>query len=194
MQDHPVLDHILRIKKHISELGAIDESVGDQLEQLLDDSFDVKTFVNRAKMDAVARKNLPEGKKRKHVAIKDADSISTAEKKEAEAFYDAAVRENRRIRSHQENRFEQPVLESSEDETERKKRGATHQIVKNKGLKAHKNKLNRNPRVKKRLQYEKAVIRRRGQVRDVRKGEAGQYGGERTGIKANLTRSRKIRT
>ncbi|CCI10541.1 unnamed protein product [Albugo candida] len=194
VQDHPVLDHILRIKKHISELGAIDESVGDQLEQLLDDSFDVKTFVNRAKMDAVARKNLPEGKKRKHVAIKDADSISTAEKKEAEAFYDAAVRENRRIRSHQENRFEQPVLESSEDETERKKRGATHQIVKNKGLKAHKNKLNRNPRVKKRLQYEKAVIRRRGQVRDVRKGEAGQYGGERTGIKANLTRSRKIRT
>nr|CCA22680.1 conserved hypothetical protein [Albugo laibachii Nc14] len=196
VQDHPVLDHILCIKRQIDELAAIDERVDDQLTQLLDDSFDVDAFVIEAKMNAAARKTSMEKKKSKTQDVKDGEStlISTAEKKEAEAFYEAAVRENRRIRSHQTDRFDQPVLESSEEEIERKKRGATHQIVKNKGLKAHKSKLNRNPRVKKRMQYEKAVIRRRGQVRDIRKGEAGQYGGERTGIKANLTRSRKIRT
>jgi U3 small nucleolar RNA-associated protein 3 len=64
--------------------------------------------------------------------------------------------------------------------------------MKNKGLIAHKKKENRNARVKKRNQYDKAVKARRGQVRDVISGAAGAYGGEMTGIKANLARSRKF--
>jgi len=66
-------------------------------------------------------------------------------------------------------------------------------IMKNRGLVAHKNKLNRNPRVKKREQYRKALIRRRGAVRDVRTDEGHKYGGEETGIKSGLSRSRKLR-
>lgn len=44
------------------------------------------------------------------------------------------------------------------------KRGANYAIIKNKGLTPHKNKLNRNPRVKKRNAYQKALTRRKGQV------------------------------
>lgn len=65
-------------------------------------------------------------------------------------------------------------------------------ILKNRGLVPHKNKLNRNPRVKKREQYRKALIRRRGAVRDIRTDEGHKYGGEATGIKSGLSRSRKL--
>lgn len=65
-------------------------------------------------------------------------------------------------------------------------------ILKNRGLVAHKPKLNRNPRVKKREQYRKALIRRKGTVRDIRRDEGHKYGGEETGIKSGLSRSRKL--
>lgn len=72
------------------------------------------------------------------------------------------------------------------------KRGATYEIIKNRGLTPHRKKENRNPRVKKREKFEKALVARKGQVRDVIKGAADSYNGESTGIKANLARSRKL--
>jgi len=66
--------------------------------------------------------------------------------------------------------------------------------MKNRGLVAHKSKLNRNPRVKKREQYRKALVRRKGHVREVRTDEGHKYGGEATGIKSGLSRSRKLGT
>lgn len=65
-------------------------------------------------------------------------------------------------------------------------------ILKNRGLVAHKAKINRNPRVKKREQYRKALIRRKGKVREIRTDEGHRYGGEETGIKTKISRSRKL--
>ena len=64
--------------------------------------------------------------------------------------------------------------------------------MKNRGLVAHKAKINRNPRVKKREQYRKALIRRKGAVREIRTDEGHVYGGEATGIKSGISRSRKL--
>ena len=72
------------------------------------------------------------------------------------------------------------------------KRAASYEIMKNRGLTPHRKKENRNPRVKKRHAYERALVRRKGQVREVVEGAAGGYGGELTGIKAGISRSRKI--
>jgi len=71
-------------------------------------------------------------------------------------------------------------------------RAVGNQILKNRGLVPHKAKINRNPRVKKREQYRKALIRRKGSVREVRTDEGHKYGGEETGIKSGLSRSRKL--
>lgn len=71
-------------------------------------------------------------------------------------------------------------------------RAIGNMIMKNRGLVAHKNKLNRNPRVKKREQYRKALIKRKGAVREVRTEEGHKYGGETTGIRSGLSRSRKL--
>ena len=71
-------------------------------------------------------------------------------------------------------------------------RSVGQMIMKNRGLVAHKSKMNRNPRVKKREQYRKAIIRRKGAVREVRTEEGHKYGGEETGIRSGLSRSRKL--
>jgi len=72
------------------------------------------------------------------------------------------------------------------------KRAISNEIMMNRGLTAHRKKENKNPRVKKRLKYDHAVKARKGQVREVLNGMADIYGGEMTGIKANISRSRKI--
>ncbi|KAJ0413915.1 Sas10 C-terminal domain-containing protein [Aspergillus carlsbadensis] len=73
------------------------------------------------------------------------------------------------------------------------KRAITYQIEKNRGLAPKRNKLNRNPRVKKRMRFE-AKKKKLGSVRQVYKGGegAGGYGGELTGIKKNLVKSVKL--
>ena len=73
------------------------------------------------------------------------------------------------------------------------KRMASWRILTNKGLTPHRKKENRNPRVKKRKKYEKA-IKKLSSFRAVAvdKSTAGPYAGERTGIRRNLTRSVKF--
>lgn len=71
-------------------------------------------------------------------------------------------------------------------------RAISKTILKNRGLVPHKAKINRNPRVKKRMQYRKALIKRKGAVREVRTNEGHKYDGEETGIKSKITRSRKL--
>ncbi|KAJ0176551.1 hypothetical protein K1T71_007730 [Dendrolimus kikuchii] len=72
------------------------------------------------------------------------------------------------------------------------KREITYQIAKNKGLTPHRKKEQRNPRVKHKLKYRKAKIRRKGAVREVRT-EISRYAGEASGIKANVKKSIKIK-
>ena len=72
------------------------------------------------------------------------------------------------------------------------KRAITYQIASNKGLNARKKKELRNPRVKHRRKFEKAVTKHRHVVRPVEK-ELYRYGGEKGGIRLNLARSVKIK-
>ncbi|KAJ8722158.1 hypothetical protein PYW08_004560 [Mythimna loreyi] len=72
------------------------------------------------------------------------------------------------------------------------KREITYQIAKNKGLTPHRKKDQRNPRVKHKLKYRKAKIRRKGAVREPRT-ELTRYAGEASGIKANVKKSIKIK-
>jgi U3 small nucleolar RNA-associated protein 3 len=73
------------------------------------------------------------------------------------------------------------------------KRAITYAIAKNKGLAPRRKKEVRNPRVKKRKQFEEKM-KKLGSIRQLYKGGEGRggYGGELTGIKKNLVKSVKL--
>jgi U3 small nucleolar RNA-associated protein 3 len=72
----------------------------------------------------------------------------------------------------------------------------SYQIEKNKGLTPHRKKSVRNPRVKKKEKYKEKQKKLKSMmpVFDSKKKQAGgaNYGGELTGIKKGLVRSRKL--
>ncbi|KAF2797606.1 hypothetical protein K505DRAFT_414969 [Melanomma pulvis-pyrius CBS 109.77] len=73
------------------------------------------------------------------------------------------------------------------------KRKITYMIQKNKGLTPHRSKTVRNPRVKKKLKYEKKKKQLKSMKPVYSGGEArGGYAGELTGIKKGLVRSTKL--
>jgi len=81
--------------------------------------------------------------------------------------------------------------EDSEDEAH-EKRAINYTIAKNKGLTPYRKKELRNPRVKHRMKFRKATVRRKGQVRTART-EVRKYEGELTGIKMNVSKSIKFK-
>jgi U3 small nucleolar RNA-associated protein 3 len=76
------------------------------------------------------------------------------------------------------------------------RRQITYQIEKNKGLTPHRKKSVRNPRVKKKEKYAEKLKKEKSMrpVFDKAKASAGHanYGGEMTGIKKGMVRSRKL--
>lgn len=87
---------------------------------------------------------------------------------------------------------EEYVNKTTEDMADVGRRTITDQILRNRGLTPHRKKELKNPRVKHRLKYRKAVIRRRGQIRPVRK-ELTAYAGETSGIRAAVKRGVRLK-
>jgi hypothetical protein len=50
----------------------------------------------------------------------------------------------------------------------------------------------KNPRKKHRMKFADAQVRRKGAVQDVRKPSGSTYGGETTGVKSRVVKSRKL--
>ena len=85
------------------------------------------------------------------------------------------------------NKMDSAEPEGEDDD----KRGITYQMFKNKGLAPKRNKDQRNPRVKHRHKFEKATVRRKGQVRSIRT-ETKRYSGESSGINMRVKKGVKI--
>lgn len=96
---------------------------------------------------------------------------------EGNEFYESVARSKERKKHSKQEKYhpESRIAGALEAELEAEraarggaggedKRGASYSIIKNRGLTPHKNKLNRNPRAKKREAFRKATIRRKGQV------------------------------
>ena len=66
------------------------------------------------------------------------------------------------------------------------------EIMKNRGLTRYRPKDKKNPRKRYRINYEKALIKRKSQGVKEYKGQTASYGGEASGIKSTVVRSRKL--
>ncbi|VEN34309.1 unnamed protein product [Callosobruchus maculatus] len=172
-----------KLKEHLDE----DSDKKDRLSKRNDKK--VKFNLESDKVDTVTKSKKDKGlKNEKGKAVGSEDRESTEI---------AGIHEKDNL---DENVNDEPGLsddgkEQEEDYTDDKgeKRAITYQMAKNKGLTPHRKKEHRNPRVKHKLKYRKAIIRRKGAVREVRK-ELKRYDGEISGIKASVTKSIKIKT
>ena len=80
----------------------------------------------------------------------------------------------------------------ADEADEGSKRKIDRNIEKNRGLTRQRKKIDSNTRVKNREKFRKKVIARKGQVRD-KVTLVGPYGGELTGIKKNVSHSRRFK-
>jgi U3 small nucleolar RNA-associated protein 3 len=132
----------------------------------------------------------------------DSDDEPTGAPHVEDEVYTAAVEKRQKKKLQKQEKREVAASEHAEarEMLERKhsggKRGATRDIIKNKGLTPHRNKLDRNPRVKKKVKYAKKVKTARSSGLSGRQntsvGGASGYAGESTGINPKVSRSTRI--
>ena len=113
-------------------------------------------------------------------------------------YYNMIKSEKKRKRQDREEyhaQIHEPLVEQGQEESldPNTKRKATYKILANRGLTPYRKKENRNPRVKKRIKYDKA-LKKLSSVRRVAvdKTKMPKYQGEKTGIKSHLARSTKF--
>ncbi|XP_053546536.1 something about silencing protein 10 [Bombina bombina] len=185
---HPVIERLVTYRNLINDLGPVDERLSAEIKQLLtnalEDNVSAKecsTKTARNSKKAAVKRPRPESQP---------DQDSDLDEEAALKYY----REMENKLLEKRNRGEENAVEElpSEEMDPDAKRAVTYQMVKNKGLTPKRKKIDRNPRVKHREKFRRAKIRRKGQVREVRREES-RYSGELSGIRAGVKKSIKLK-
>lgn len=123
----------------------------------------------------------------------DDDDQPRKREREEDDFYREAKALTESKKQSKKSKFSTPdTLPPIPDPTVEGARAITTDIEKNRGLTPHRSKATKNPRKHNRNKFEKATMRRKGQVQEGKPGAAGGYGGEKTGIKSGVTRGVKF--
>ncbi|CAF0947823.1 unnamed protein product [Adineta ricciae] len=104
-----------------------------------------------------------------------------------------SLRERMMKRREGQTKVEHDLKSEQEEEEKPQKRRITYEIEKNKGLTIKRKKENRNPRVRHRNKYQRALTKRKSRVPTARTEEE-RYVGEPTGIRAGIKRGIKLKS
>uniref|UniRef100_A0A1B0B8I4 Sas10 C-terminal domain-containing protein n=1 Tax=Glossina palpalis gambiensis TaxID=67801 RepID=A0A1B0B8I4_9MUSC len=179
IQNHPIVQRLNQMKKLLKKLADKHENIiKPQLEALLERIEDGDVFE--------VLEVQPELHKLEVNNCKKNTSVNRVNQQGMETDLESNDSNENNLNEGDDHEEENPG-----DEILR--RGITYQMAKNKGLTPHRKKELRNPRVKHRSKYRKALIRRKGAVRTVRK-ESTRYSGEISGIKATVSKSIKFKS
>ncbi len=181
-EDHPVIGRIVELRDILGKLSTALGGEGkiESVYQIVQTTSSVTEKANPRKRKVKQNKGEVIGKRKKR----------KQEKKEDE---DPLEYYNRIKNSKKKVSFvDIPAVQHSEEVKEDGKRGISYKMATNKGLTPKRKKEQRNPRVKHRKKYIKAVKKYRKVVRPVER-ELERYGGEKGGIKSRLSRSVKIK-
>ncbi|NXD03112.1 SAS10 protein, partial [Certhia familiaris] len=200
VHSHPVIERLVAYRNIINDLAVVDQKLSPQVRMLLRNYYDKKEEKLRKEnkfsvfLTMDSKKTKP---KRASVPVNGQAAAESSD--ESELDEEAALKYYRmmeeklarkRKRTTDEDVPEEAAMSEGEDPS--KKRGVTYQMIKNKGLTPKRRKIDRNPRVKHREKFRRAKIRRKGQVREVRR-ELHRYAGELSGIRAGVKKSRKLK-
>ncbi|KFQ30444.1 Something about silencing protein 10, partial [Merops nubicus] len=200
VRSHPVIERLVAYRTIINDLAVIDQKLSSQVRMLLKNYYNKKEDkIRREKKFAVFLPlDVKKNKFKRAPALANGRAPAGEPSDESDLDEEAALKYykmmeeklklKRKQNEDQDTAEEAAVLEGADPD---KKRGVTYQMIKNKGLTPRRKKIDRNPRVKHREKFRRARIRRRGQVREVRR-EVQRYGGEHSGIRAGVKKSRKL--
>ncbi|KAM5141178.1 LOW QUALITY PROTEIN: something about silencing protein 10 [Mantella aurantiaca] len=182
---HPVIERLVTYRNLINKLAAVDQRLSPEIHLLLSEDFQENPGMFK----------LQEGRPKasKKAAVKrPLEEAEDSDLDEDEALNYYKMMENKLKEKRKRVEKEAAVEEPAEEMDPNAKRAITYQIAKNKGLTPKRKKIDRNPRVKHREKFRRAKIRRKGQVREVRKEEV-RYSGEISGIRAGVKKSIKLK-
>ncbi|NXX93433.1 SAS10 protein, partial [Centropus bengalensis] len=199
VHSHPVIERLVAFRNIINNLAPIDQELSPQVRALLKNYYDKKeTKLQKEKKFAVFLPLDVRKKSKRAPAFVNGQASTDETSEESELDEEAALKYYKKMeeklklkRKRPEDRDKLEGEEVLEGEDPNKKRGVTYQMIKNKGLTPKRKKIDRNPRVKHREKFRRAKIRRKGQVREVRR-ELQRYAGELSGIRAGVKKSRKL--
>lgn len=222
IQNHPVIKRLYQYRQMLKkmepiylevikpQIEKIMLAVKNNLELVVTDAKKNKKEIKKRKSEKSMSESYPKKLKLTNEIEKDeGDDTGVSDDEEFEGtdfFTNSKPINNKNYEESEESGFSDNVENSPKEidsynepstshiitEEVGEKREITYQIAKNKGLTPYRKKEQRNPRVKHKLKYRKAKIRRKGAVREVRT-EISRYGGEASGIKANVKKSIKIK-
>lgn len=178
---HPVIERLVTYRNLINKLSVVDQKLSSEIRYLLTlkDGVGKKELNLKAKSMKAKPKSVSETSAAA-LAVRDLSDDSDFDEEAALKYYKEMEERQKLKRKKEENSTEEQALED-----QNAKRAITYQIAKNRGLTPRRKKIDRNPRVKHREKFRKAKIRRRGQVREVRREEQ-RYTGELSGIRAGV--------
>ncbi|KAM8800961.1 something about silencing protein 10 [Rhynchonycteris naso] len=181
---HPVIERLVTYRTLINKLSVVDQKLSSEIRLLLSlkDGAGKKKLNPKAKSTKAKPKFVSEPAAS---AVTDLSDDSNSDKAVLKYYKEKEDRQN--LKRKKENSTEEQALEDKNA-----KRAITYQIAKNRGLTPRRKKIDRNPRVKHREKFRRAKIRRRGQVREVRR-EIQRYSGELSGIRAGVKKSIKLK-
>ncbi|KAJ6634971.1 Something about silencing protein 10 [Pseudolycoriella hygida] len=189
IKNHPLVKRLVQMRQLLLQLEEKYERViKPQLEKLLQD-------IREGHEIRITESSDKEPKKSKKLQLLEA--MDDVKENDEESDIDGDEQIPTEITKMETDSENEPSDEEEEEENAvadgtNDRRQITYQMSKNKGLTPHRKKELRNPRVKHRNKFRKAIIRRKGAVRTVRK-ELKKYSGEISGIKATTKKGIKIR-
>ncbi|KAG8515133.1 Something about silencing protein 10 [Galemys pyrenaicus] len=183
---HPVIERLVTYRNLINKLSVVDEKLSSEIRHLLSLKDEAGKNELSPKVKSTKTKPKPIAANVAISAIRDLTEDSNFDD-EAALKHHKEMEDRQNLKRKKEDSAEEPALED-----QNAKRAITYQIAKNRGLTPRRKKIDRNPRVKHREKFRKAKIRRRGQVREVRREEQ-RYSGELSGIRAGVKKSIKLK-
>lgn len=185
---HPVIERLVTYRNLINKLSVVDQKLSSEIRHLLTFKEDAgrKGLNSRAKSTKARPKSISETTAAVSAVAASSDD-SDLDEEAALKFYKEIEDKQKLKRKKEEKSVDEQALED-----QNAKRAITYQIAKNRGLTPRRKKIDRNPRVKHREKFRRAKIRRRGQVREVRREEQ-RYTGELSGIRAGVKKSIKLK-
>ncbi|XP_004646597.1 something about silencing protein 10 [Octodon degus] len=181
---HPVIERLVTYRSLINKLSVVDQKLSSEIRHLL------------TRKDCAVKKELNPKSKLTKAKPKSASETSASKNRSDDSDFDkdAALKYYKETEDRQKlkRKKEETNAEELAHEVQNSKRAITYQIAKNRGLTPRRKKIDRNPRVKHREKFRRAKIRRRGQVREVRREEQ-RYSGELSGIRAGVKKSIKLK-